>query len=84
MNKSSINFKELQRLLIFYSVAEIFIISILVAIVSILPLYKQLKINEESNLQSALKTRTLGFVSIQPSAISHQLLLLLLDKSFTN
>ncbi|NER02013.1 MAG: GHKL domain-containing protein [Okeania sp. SIO3C4] len=60
MNKSSINSKELQRLLIFYSVARIFVISVLVAIVSIFPLYKQLKRNEESNLQSALRTRTLA------------------------
>ncbi|GGA37116.1 cache domain-containing protein [Okeania sp. KiyG1] len=60
MNKSSINSKELQRLLIFYSAAGIFTISVLVAIVSIAPLYKQLKRNEESNLQSALRTRTLA------------------------
>ncbi|NET29277.1 sensor histidine kinase [Okeania sp. SIO1I7] len=60
MNKSSINSKELQILLIFYSAAGIFVISVLVAIVSILPLYKQLKVNEESNLQSALRTRTLA------------------------
>ncbi|NEQ74315.1 MAG: hypothetical protein F6K23_15475 [Okeania sp. SIO2C9] len=60
MNKSSINSKQLQRLLIFYSVAGIFAISVLVAIVSIFPLYKQLKRNEESNLQSALRTRTLA------------------------
>ena len=60
MNKSSINSKQLQKLLIFYSAAGIFIISVLVAIVSILPLYKQLKRNEESNLQSALRTRTLA------------------------
>ena len=44
------NSKELQRLLIFYSVVRIFIISALVAIISIFPLYKELKKNEESNL----------------------------------
>ncbi|NEP86955.1 MAG: hypothetical protein F6K18_08965 [Okeania sp. SIO2C2] len=60
MNKSSINSKQLQILLIFYSAAGIFTISVLVAIVSIFPLYKQLKRNEESNLQSALRTRTLA------------------------
>ena len=53
------NSKELQRLLIFYSVVGIFIISALVAIISIFPLYKELKKNEESNLQSALQTRRL-------------------------
>ncbi|MGB3512470.1 MAG: ATP-binding protein [Microcoleaceae cyanobacterium] len=60
MNKSSINSKKLQRLLILYSVVGIFVISILVAIISIFPLYEQLKKNEEHNLQSALQTRTLA------------------------
>ncbi|MEA5499338.1 ATP-binding protein [Limnoraphis robusta] len=54
------NSKQLQRLLIFYSAVGIFAISILVAILSIFPLYQQLKKGEERNLQSALRTRTLA------------------------
>lgn len=60
MNKSSINSKQLQRLLILYSAVGIFVISILVAIISIFPLYEQLKKNEENNLKSALQTRSLA------------------------
>ncbi|NEP06056.1 MAG: hypothetical protein F6K34_15230, partial [Okeania sp. SIO4D6] len=52
--------KILKVFVIVYSAAGIFTISVLVAIVSIFPLYKQLKRNEESNLQSALRTRTLA------------------------
>ncbi|MDY7020751.1 MAG: hypothetical protein SWJ54_05220, partial [Cyanobacteriota bacterium] len=54
------NSKQLQRLLIFYSAAGIFTISVLIAVISIFPLYKQLRENEEKNLQSALHTRTLA------------------------
>ncbi|OZH55635.1 hypothetical protein AFK68_03355 [Hydrocoleum sp. CS-953] len=54
------NSKQLQRLLIFYSAVGIFTISILVAIISIFPLYEKLRRNEESNLQSALRTRRLA------------------------
>ncbi len=54
------NSKQLQRLLIFYSAVGIFTISVLVAIISIFPLYEQLRRNEESNLQSALRTRRLA------------------------
>ncbi|MEL7034157.1 MAG: ATP-binding protein [Cyanobacteria bacterium J06592_8] len=54
------NSKQLQRLLIFYSAAGIFTISILIAVISIFPLYKQLRTNEEQNLQSALHTRKLA------------------------
>ncbi|MEB3281642.1 MAG: ATP-binding protein [Lyngbya sp.] len=54
------NSKQLQRLLIFYSAVGIFAISVLVAILSIFPLYQQLRKNEERNLQSALRTRTLA------------------------
>ncbi|NEQ35528.1 MAG: GAF domain-containing protein [Okeania sp. SIO3I5] len=54
------NSKQLQRLLIFYSALGIFIISVLVAIISIFPLDKQLRINEESNLQSTLQSRSLA------------------------
>jgi len=54
------NSKQLQRLLIFYSALGIFTISILVAIISILPLYKELRKNAESNLKLDLRTRTLA------------------------
>ncbi|WP_413161460.1 ATP-binding protein [Capilliphycus salinus ALCB114379] len=54
------NSKQLQRLLIFYSAVGIFAISVLVAILSIFPLYQQLIKNQEENLQSTLKTRRLA------------------------
>ncbi len=54
------NSKNLQRLLIWYSAVGIFAISILVAILSIFPLYQQLKRSEERNLQSALQSRALA------------------------
>ncbi len=54
------NSKQLQQLLIFYSAVGILAISVLVAIISIFPLSEQLRRNEESNLQSALRTRRLA------------------------
>ena len=54
------NCKQLQRLLIFYSAVGIFTISVLVAVLSIFPLYQQLIKSEERNLQSALQTRKLA------------------------
>nr|WP_293093161.1 ATP-binding protein [Okeania sp. SIO2F4] len=54
------NSKQLQRLLIFYSAVGIFTISILLAIISIFPFYKELRKNAESNLKLGLRTRTLA------------------------
>lgn len=54
------NSKQLQRLLIIYSAIGIFAISVLVAILSIFPLYEKLRKSEERHLQSVLQTRTLA------------------------
>lgn len=54
------NSKQLQRLLILYSALGILLTNVLVAILSIFPLYQQLKKAEERNLQSALQTRKLA------------------------
>ena len=47
----------IQRLLIFYSALGIFAISVLVASISVLPFYQQLRQQEEKNLRFSLYTR---------------------------
>ncbi|MBO1350710.1 MAG: sensor histidine kinase [Hormoscilla sp. GUM202] len=53
------NSQKLQRLLILYWALGSFAISAVVALMSIMPLYNQLKKQEERNLQFALHTRTM-------------------------
>jgi len=53
------NSKQLQRLPILYWDLGIFAISAVVALMSIMPLYNQLKKQEERNIQFALHTRTM-------------------------
>lgn len=57
--KGSTNFKRLQTTLIIYSALGIFAISLMVAIATIIPFYRQLLLQEERNLLFAVKTRTL-------------------------
>ena len=52
--------RELQKSLILYSSLGIFIIGILVAVVSIMPLYRQLKKAQERELRFALRTRSMA------------------------
>ena len=54
---SSLNAKTLQRLLITYSALGIFAISAIVALISIVPLYNQIKKDTERDLQFSLHTR---------------------------
>jgi hypothetical protein len=58
MSASKIS-KRLQNSILIYSALGIFAISVVVALVSILPLYQQLKQETSRNLIFALKTRTL-------------------------
>ncbi|MBO1350711.1 MAG: hypothetical protein EBE86_026555 [Hormoscilla sp. GUM202] len=53
------NSQQLQRLLILYWALGSFAISAVVALMSIIPLYNQLKKQEERNLQFAVHTRTM-------------------------
>jgi two-component system NtrC family sensor kinase len=57
---SSVSTHQLQQKIILYSALGILTISIIVALVSIVPLYNQLKKKEENNLNFALKTRSLA------------------------
>ncbi len=50
----------IQRLLIFYSALGIFAISLIVATISVLPFYQQLRQQEEKNLRFSLHTRGLA------------------------
>ena len=52
--------RKLQKSLILYSSLGIFIIGILVAVVSIMPLYRQLKKAQERELRFALRTRAMA------------------------
>lgn len=59
-DKSSQNVRQLRTNITLWSGAGIFIASIIVACVSIFPLYNQLQTKEKENLQSTVKTRTMA------------------------
>ncbi|MEM9214160.1 MAG: ATP-binding protein [Cyanobacteria bacterium P01_F01_bin.150] len=69
MNSPSNSSNRLQRNLSRYSAAGVFCISLVVALVSVIPLYNKLKTAQEQDLQAKLSNRTLAAEQVQQSKI---------------
>ncbi|WP_348539810.1 MULTISPECIES: ATP-binding protein [Spirulina sp. CCY15215] len=69
MNSPSNSSNRLQRHLSRYSTAGVFCVSLVVALVSVIPLYNKLKIAQEQDLQAKLSNRTLAAEQVQQSSI---------------
>ena len=69
MNNPSNSSNRLQRNLSRYSAAGVFCISLVVALVSVIPLYNKLKTAQEKDLQAKLSNRTLAAEQVRQSKI---------------
>ena len=69
MNSLSSSSNRLQRNLSRYSAAGVFCISLVVALVSVIPLYNKLKTAQEKDLQAKLSNRTLAAEQVRQSKI---------------
>ena len=69
MNSPSNSSNRLQRNLSRYSTAGVFCISLVVALVSVIPLYNKLKTAQEQDLQAKLSNRTLAAEQVRQSKI---------------
>ena len=69
MNSPSNSSNRLQRNLSRYSTAGVFCVSLVVALVSVIPLYNKLKTAQEQDLQAKLSNRTLAAEQVRQSKI---------------
>gem|GEM_PF-2091177 len=69
MNSPSNSSNRLQRNLSRYSTAGVFCVSLVVALVSVIPLYNKLKTAQEKDLQAKLSNRTLAAEQVRQSKI---------------
>ena len=69
MNSPSTSSNRLQRNLSRYSAAGVFCVSLVVALVSVIPLYNKLKAAQEQDLQAKLSNRTLAAEQVRKSKI---------------